>query len=91
MITDTYLYICRLFVDRNKVTSRVETHLKVDMCPNEKVLCVLLMPYNATTAEVRRLAENEHARIWVSPVAVFLQCQYSQRSIAQILNAFGLK
>ena len=63
--------LCRLFVDRKKVTSQVETHLKVNSCPSKKELCVQLKPYKAITEEVKRLAEKAHAKIWVSPMSAF--------------------
>ena len=63
-------YICRLFVDRVKVTSQVETHLNVNSCSSKKEPCVVLKPYEAITEEVKRLAKNAHAKIWVSPITV---------------------
>ena len=60
----------RLFVDNAKVTSRVRKHLRVDQCPKKKALCVLLKPYNTITTEVKRLAKNKHAKIWVSPLSL---------------------
>lgn len=57
---------CRLFVDSSKVTPQVKAHLKVDQCPNEKLLCVLLKPYEAITEEVKILTNQKRARILVS-------------------------
>ncbi|KAJ7394678.1 Xaa-Pro aminopeptidase 1 [Desmophyllum pertusum] len=55
-----------LFVDLSKVTPRVKAHLKGDQCPNEKLICVLLKPYDAITEVVKRLAHYKHAQILVS-------------------------
>ncbi|KAL9970069.1 hypothetical protein ACROYT_G022384 [Oculina patagonica] len=55
-----------LFVDSNKVTPQIKAHLKVDQCPNEKQLCVLLKPYEAITKAVKRLADHKHAALLVS-------------------------
>ncbi|CAH3037706.1 unnamed protein product, partial [Porites lobata] len=60
--------VVMLFVDNAKVTSRVRKHLRVDQCPKKKALCVLLKPYNTITTEVKRLAKNKNAKIWVSPL-----------------------
>lgn len=57
---------CRLFVDSSKVTPQVKEQLKVDQCPNEKLLCVLLKPYKAITEEVKILTNQKRARILVS-------------------------
>ncbi|XP_073246241.1 xaa-Pro aminopeptidase 1-like [Porites lutea] len=58
--------VVMLFVDNAKVTSRVRKHLRVGQCPKKKALCVLLKPYNTITTEVKRLAKNKHAKIWLS-------------------------
>ena len=57
---------CRLFVDFSKVTPQVKAHLKVGQCPNKKLLCVLLKPYEAITEAVKRLANLKRAQILVS-------------------------
>lgn len=61
-----YSSLSRLFVDLDKVSTRVKDHLNVDLCPNKKVLCVLLKSYDSITAEIKTLAKEKQAKIWVS-------------------------
>ncbi|XP_029212654.2 xaa-Pro aminopeptidase 1-like isoform X1 [Acropora millepora] len=58
-----------LFLDLEKVSTRIKDHLNVDLCPNKKVLCVLLKSYDSITAEIKTLAKEKQAKIWITTTA----------------------
>ncbi|XP_068699462.1 xaa-Pro aminopeptidase 1-like isoform X1 [Montipora foliosa] len=58
-----------LFVDLDKVTKRVKEHLNVELCPNKRVLCVLLKSYDSVTTEIETLAQDKKAKIWITTTA----------------------
>ena len=59
-----------MFLDLDKVTKRVKEHLNVELCPNKRVLCVLLKSYDSVTTEIETLAQDKKAKIWVSLIMI---------------------